>query len=134
MFFAVAWCYFGGMYAAAPQIATLQILCAVAKVIETRSLAHRGAFADCLERVRATVLCVALRLVFCFSPAVLGLSSAYVLVAVAVVVLGVGVLVDGDGDVSVSVVLVALALCVDETGPNRKASYQRQTLLWFQFV
>ncbi|CAM9398670.1 unnamed protein product, partial [Scytosiphon promiscuus] len=33
------------------QIATLQILCGVAKVIEARSLTHRGAFADCLERV-----------------------------------------------------------------------------------
>lgn len=34
------------------QISTLQILCGVAKVIEARSLTHRGAFADCLERVR----------------------------------------------------------------------------------
>lgn len=33
------------------QVATLQILCGVAKVIEARSLTHRGAFADCLERV-----------------------------------------------------------------------------------
>ncbi|CAM9459066.1 unnamed protein product, partial [Hapterophycus canaliculatus] len=32
-------------------VATLQILCGVAKVIEARSLTHRGAFADCLERV-----------------------------------------------------------------------------------
>ena len=34
------------------QVATLQILCGVAKVIEARSVTHRGAFADCLERVR----------------------------------------------------------------------------------
>eukprot|EP00903_Cladosiphon_okamuranus_P009825 g9338.t1 len=33
------------------QVATLQILCGVAKVIEARSVTHRGAFADCLERV-----------------------------------------------------------------------------------
>eukprot|EP00752_Nemacystus_decipiens_P004504 g4112.t1 len=33
------------------QVATLQILCGVAKVIEARSITHRGAFADCLERV-----------------------------------------------------------------------------------
>lgn len=44
------------------QIATLQILCGVAKVIEARSLKHRGAFADCLERVRGWCSVSALRL------------------------------------------------------------------------
>lgn len=49
---------FIGLFNRTLQIATLQILCGVAKVIEARSLTHRGAFADCLERVRGCLVFV----------------------------------------------------------------------------